>query len=134
MKNMLLLACATIVLAIGASAAQGEDNRYYDDRYYDDGYYNNGHDNWQYQYQDYGNYGDNPRKHNWNNGGNDYRQGAVSRRSIVRNLERNDYRSISQPVLSGRFYQVKAINADGRKVKLYIDRYSGRIVKVKGRG
>lgn len=126
MKKLLLLACATIVLAIGASAASAEDNRYYDD-----GYYYNGHHSWQYLYQDYRNYGDNWRQRHWNNGGDDYRHDVVSPRSIVRNLERNDYRNISWPVLSGRFYQVKAVNSDGHRVKLYIDRDSGRIVKVK---
>jgi len=39
---------------------------------------------------------------------------------------------ISRPALAGRFYQVKARTPDGHKVKLYIDAYSGRIVKVKG--
>jgi hypothetical protein len=70
----------------------------------------------------------------WKNGGYGYRDrnhGMVSPRSIVRNLQRHDYRYISRPVLSGRFYQVKAINPHGRKVKLYIDAYSGRIVKIK---
>lgn len=57
--------------------------------------------------------------------------GVVSPRSIARNLQRHDYRYISQPVLHGRLYQVKAINPHGHKVKLYIDAYSGRIVKVK---
>jgi hypothetical protein len=71
------------------------------------------------------------RQRDWNNGGYDYRWDVVSPRSIVRSLQRNDYRNISRPVLSGNFYQVKAINPDGRRVKLYIDPYSRRIAKVK---
>jgi hypothetical protein len=131
MKNVLLAACATIALTMGASAASADDNRYYDNGYYYDNGGNSWGDNsWRYQYQDFRNYDDNPRQRDWNNGGY-YRQDVVSPRSIVRNLQRNDYRNISQPVLSGRFYQVKAINPDGRKVKLYIDSYSGRIAKVK---
>jgi hypothetical protein len=38
---------------------------------------------------------------------------------------------ISRPALSGRFYQLKALDPNGRKVKLYVDAYDGRIVKVK---
>jgi hypothetical protein len=34
-------------------------------------------------------------------------------------------------MLSGQFYQVKAVNPRGHNVKLYIDRYSGEIAKVK---
>jgi hypothetical protein len=118
MKNLLLSACAAILIATGASAASAGDMvvrhdnaagtivRINDFR------------------SDYG----------WNNGGYGYRDrnhGMVSPRSIVRNLQRHDYRYISRPVLSGRLYQVKAVNPRGHKVKLYIDAYSGRIVKIK---
>ena len=51
--------------------------------------------------------------------------------SIRRKVLIHDYRYISRPVLNGRFYQVKAVNPNGHKVKLYIDAYSGRIVKIK---
>jgi hypothetical protein len=130
---------------MGTSAALADDNRYYDNGYYydnggngwqnnnlyyDDYYNNNGVNSWRYRYQNNGNY-DYSRQRDWNNGGYDYSQDVVSPRSIVRNLQRSDYRNISRPVLSGNFYQVKAINPDGRKVKLYIDPYSGRIAKVK---
>jgi opacity protein-like surface antigen len=121
MNKFLVLAGAAIALTMGASAALADDN----------GYYNNGGNNWQYQNQDNGNYGNNSRQPDWNNGGYNYRHDTVSPRSIVRNLQRNDYRNISQPVLSGRFYQVKAISPRGHNVKLYIDRYSGQIAKVK---
>jgi hypothetical protein len=144
MKNILLLGCAAIVLAMGTSAAVADDNRYYDNGYYYDNggngwqnntlyydyYDNNGANNWRYRYQNNGNY-DYSRQRDWNNDEYDYSQNVVSPRSIVRNLQRSDYRNISRPVLSGNFYQVKAINPDGRKVKLYIDPYSGRIAKVK---
>ena len=126
MKNILLAACATFALAMGASAASADDSRYDNN-----GYNDNGGSGWQYQYQNNGTYRDNSRQTDWNNGGYDYRHDTVSPRSIVRNLQRNDYRNISQPMLSGRFYQVKAINPHGHNVKLYIDRYSGEIAKVK---
>jgi len=117
MKNVLLSACAAVVLATGASAASAADFvirhdsqagtiiRVDDFRpgygWHDDGY----------------------------NG--DQHRGVVSPRWVVRSLQRQDYRYISQPVLSGRFYQVKAVSPNHRKVKLYIDAYSGRIVRVK---
>jgi len=147
MRNILLAVCAIIVLTMGASAASADDNRYYsngysdngyygyyNNGYYDNGYYDNGGNSWRYQYQGYGNYGDNSRQRDWNNGGYNYRHDVVSPRSIVRNLQHNDYRNISWPVIGGKFYQVKAVNADGQRVKLYIDPYSGRIVKVKVKG
>lgn len=56
---------------------------------------------------------------------------TFSEGSVVHNLQRQDYRNISQPVRSGRFYEVKAINRHGHGVKLYIDAHSGRIVDVK---
>ena len=145
MKNVLLSACAGIVLTMGASAALADDNRYYDNGYYDNGgnwqdnnryynndYYDNGRNDWRYQYQNNGSYSDYMRQQDWNNRGYYYRQDVVSPRSIVRSLQRNDYSNISRPVLSGNFYQVRAINPDGHNVKLYIDPYSGRIARVKG--
>ena len=118
MKNLLLSACVAVLIATGASAASAGDIVVRHDNAagtiirIDD------------FRSDYG----------WNNGGYGYGNrdhGMVSPRWIVRNLQRHDYRYISRPVLSGRFYQVKAINPHGRKVKLYIDAYRGRIVKVK---
>jgi hypothetical protein len=128
MKTILLSACAAVAIATGASAASAGDLVVRHDTLsgtiirIDD------------TRPDYG----------WNNGGYGYGRGygydsgyrygdhgVVSPRWIVRNLQRHDYRYISQPVLHGRFYQVRAINPHGHKVKLYIDAYSGRIVKVK---
>ena len=57
----------------------------------------------------------------------------VSPRWIVRNLARANYSYITDPMLAGRFYQVKAIDPRGRKVKLYIDAYTGEIAKRKFR-
>jgi hypothetical protein len=132
MKSILFATCAAIVVttgALSASAGQfaapansgsGAIIRVDDNRYYDDGYYGGGDYDSQYQYQNRG----------YNT---DYEnRGIVSPRWIVRNLERSDYRYISRPVLSGRFYQVKAVNPNGKKVKLFIDAYTGEIVKVKG--
>lgn len=84
---------------------------------------------------------DNSWGHNWGNGwGNGWNNGwgdadnygdVIPPRAIAKWLKRHDYTYITRPVLSGRFYQVKAIAPNGRKVKLYIDAYSGRIVKSK---
>jgi uncharacterized membrane protein YkoI len=117
MKNILFPACAAIVLTMGASAASADDNRYYDD----DGYYSNGDNSLRYQNDDY--YGD--------NGGYGYSQDVVSPRSVVQSLQQQGFSYITRPALSGRFYQVKARDPNGHKVKLYIDAYSGRIVKVR---
>ena len=135
MRIALFAACAAIIVTAGvvsASAAQftvppsgsGTVVRVDDNRYYDDGYYDNsGYQNRGYYYDD--------SQRGWSNDSYGDRQ-IVSPRWIVRNLEQSDFRYISRPVLSGRFYQVKAVNPNGKKVKLYIDAYSGRIVKVKG--
>jgi hypothetical protein len=142
MKNVLFAAGAAIVVTLSTAAASAgqfaapggagagavvrvDDHRYYDDGYYDNGY--NGGNDWQYRYQNDGyGYGDGSR---WRDGYGD--RGPVSPGWIVRNLERSDYRYISRPLLSGKFYQVKAISPNGKKVKLYIDAYSGQIVRVK---
>jgi len=129
MKNILVSACAAIALSMGASAALADDNRYDNNGYDNNGYYDNGGGRWQYQGN--GDYSDNSRQPDWNNSGYNYRHDTVSPRSIVRNLRRSDYSNISRPVLNGRFYQVKAISPRGHHVKLYIDRYSGQIAKVK---
>jgi len=133
MKNILLSACAAFVIATGASAASAGDIVVRHDNqsgtiirvddlrpgygWHDDGYgYGNSQGYGDYRSQGYGDY----RRHD-----------VVSPRWIVRNLQRADYRYISRPVLHGRFYQVKAVSPRGHKVKLYIDAYSGRIVKIK---
>ena len=130
MKNILLSACAAAVIATGASAASAGDIVVRHDNlsstlirvddfrpgygWHDNGYnYGNGYSNYDNGYGAY------------------HQHGVVSPRSIVRNLQRADYRYISRPVLTGRYYQVKAVNPNGHKVKLYIDAYSGRIVKIK---
>src|SRR5882762_5739323 len=100
MKNILLSACAAVVIATGASAASAGDIVVRHDNLsgtiirvddfrpgYDNGYnYGNGDSNYDNGY----NYGDS-RQH-----------GVVSPRWIVRNLQRADYRYISRPVLTGR--------------------------------
>ena len=134
MKTVLL--SAAVALTLGASPTSADDGRYYDDpyyggsRYYEEpyyGYYDDRYDNGYYgngggYYDDYGNGGY----------GYGYSYGIVSPRSIVRNLRYQGFSYISRPALAGRFYQVKARDPNGHKVKLYIDAYSGRIVKVKG--
>src|SRR5262245_34956797 len=63
--------------------------------------------------------------------GNGGGYGVLPPQVIVHNLYRSGFSSISQPLLAGQFYQVKAIDPNGRKVKLYVDAYYGRIAKVK---
>jgi hypothetical protein len=137
MKRVLFATCAAIVVATGAvdasagqftapdSGGSGAIIRVDDNRYYDDGYDGSGDNGSRYQYRDHG------YDNDWRNVDYDHRD-VISPRWIVQNLERSDYRYISRPVLSGRFYQVKAVNPNGKKVKLYIDAYTGQIVKVKG--
>lgn len=120
-KSVLFATCAAIIVAagaFGASAGQftakpaavrvlscaSDGNRYYGDSYY----YDSG-------YPDRGYYDDSQR--GWSDNGYGNRE-MVSPRWIVRNLQRSDYRYISRPVLSGRFYQVKAVIPNGKKVKL----------------
>jgi hypothetical protein len=68
----------------------------------------------------------------WGNGyGGGYGYGVLPPRTIVRSLHADGFSHISEPVLSGRFYQVRALDPYGRNVKLYVDAYDGRIVKVK---
>jgi hypothetical protein len=63
--------------------------------------------------------------------GHGYGFGVLPPQVIVRSLHADGFSYISEPVLSGRFYQVRALDPYGRKVKLYVDAYDGRIVKVK---
>ena len=56
---------------------------------------------------------------------------SCRRMQIMRYLHQNNFTYTSQPVLAGQFYQVKALDPYGRKVKIYVDAYSGRIAKVK---
>jgi hypothetical protein len=63
--------------------------------------------------------------------GGGYGYDVLPPQAIVRDLQRNNFTYVSPPLLEGRFYQVKALDPDGRKVKLYVDAHSGRIAKVK---
>src|SRR5262249_36143669 len=133
MRTILLATCTAVVTAVGAfgaSAAQltpsptGDSGAVIrvEDRYY----YNNNDGDYQYPYQDY--YNNRDQYPNY-----DYRTAPIiPPRSIARHLARADYHDISRPVLSGRVYQVKATNPNGHRVKLYIDAYSGQILRVKG--
>jgi hypothetical protein len=123
MRNVLLFPCAAaITLILCALPASADDGRYYDDYGY---YYDNDYGGRYYSepYYDYG--------YRYN-GGYGYRYNAVPPWSIVEDLRYQGFSYISWPALAGRFYQVKARDPNGHKVKLYIDAYSGRIVKVKG--
>jgi hypothetical protein len=68
----------------------------------------------------------------WGNGyGGGYGYGVLPPFEVMRYLHQNNFTYISQPVLTGDFYQVKALDPYGRKVKLYVDARTGRIAKVK---
>jgi len=117
MKNAILATCTTIALTLAASsAALADDGRYYDNNY-DNGYigsdYNGG-----YRYD--------------NGYSSGYRHDIVSPRWIVRDLRQQGFRDISRPYLAGRMYQVHARDPNGQYVKVYVDAYSGQIVRVKG--
>ena len=159
MKTLVLSACAAALIATaGAPASAGQftvnDNGpsgpiisvgdYYDRNYqspegsnYESDYsygdrgngygYDNGYGNGGYG-RGYGN--------GYGNGGYGYGYGywsyrVVSPYAIMRYLQRNNFTYISQPVLAGRVYQVKARDPRGHRVKLYVDAYNARIVKVK---
>ena len=77
--------------------------------------------------------GDNDWNRNRDYGNDHGNYGVLAPNLIARSLSRKNYSAITRPVLSGQFYQVKAIDPRGRNVKLYVDAYSGQIVKTKGR-
>jgi hypothetical protein len=158
---LLSACAAALIAAAASSASAGQftmndngpsgpiigvgDNRYYDDNGYGgDGYPSQGYGD---EYNDYGygnqgygygsrGYGDSNRYGNqgygYGNQGYGYgNYGVVPPHVIVRYLHRSGFSYISRPALAGRFYQIKARDPNGRKVKLYVDAYNGRIVKVK---
>jgi hypothetical protein len=103
--------------------SQGYGNQGYGSQ----GYGSQGYGSQGYGSQGYGNQG-------YGNGGYGYgygNYGVLPPHAIVRYLHRSGFSYISRPALTGRFYQVKARDPNGRKVKLYIDAYNGRIAKVK---
>jgi hypothetical protein len=69
--------------------------------------------------------------YNWGPGFGRY--AVLPPRAIVRQLAWHRYTRISQPQLAGQHYQVKAVDPRGRKVKLYINAYTGEIVRRKFR-
>ena len=115
--------------------SQGYGDQDNDDGYGDQGYGNQGYGNQGYGNQGYGNQGyGNGYSNGYGNQGYGYgyrNYGVVPPYAIVHYLQRSGFSYISQPTLSGRFYQLKARDPNGRKVKLYVDAYNGRIVKVK---
>jgi len=64
-------------------------------------------------------------------GGGGYGYDVLPPYAIVRDLQRNNFTYISPPLLEGRFYQVKALDPYGRKVKLSVDAYSDRVATVR---
>jgi hypothetical protein len=133
----------------GPNRGYGYDDEDYSNQGYGNGYnsgYGNGYGN------GYGSDNNNGYGSDYNNGysnsygnsygyGNDYGHGygygngngyaVLPPQTIIHSLHRNSFSYISQPVLSGRFYQVKALDPRGRKVKLYVDAFNGRIAKMK---
>jgi hypothetical protein len=137
MRNIFIGGCAALMLMTGAIGAASAGPLSAPNsvetgtiiRINDNGYY--GYGNGSYGYgTDYsrGSYGN----RYYGNTGYGYNQSVVSPRSIVRSLRHQGFSSISQPTLAGQFYQVRARDLNGHKVKLYIDAYSGRIARVKG--
>lgn len=140
MRNVLLATLAAVAIAATGSIAGAapfavapsgpssriiavENERYYElpfgmriekphqDRdYYDDNRYNDYNDSW----RDSGYTDRDVKSPGW----------------IVRNLERNDYSDISEPVREGNSYRVWAVDPNGRDVKLLIDAQSGEIERI----
>jgi hypothetical protein len=154
MTKFLMSACAAALIATAASSASAGDFTIPDNgpsgaiiRVDDSGYDRQGRYGWPSQESNYryGNgygYGDddddgwNRDRRRWGgNWGQGYgHHGVVSPLRIVRNLARHRFTHITQPVLAGPFYQVKARDPRGRKVKLYINAYTGEIARWKYRG
>jgi hypothetical protein len=135
MTKLLISACAAALMAIAASSASAGDFTIprgiplgaiipVDDNGYGRHYgYDRDDDNWN-------------RRGGWGNGwGHGYgHRGVVAPHRIVRQLARHHFTHITQPVLAGWHYQVKARDPRGRKVKLYITAYTGEIDRWKFRG
>ena len=119
------------------SQGYGDEGSDYDDGnqgYGNQSYGNQGYGNQSYGNQGYGNqgYGNGYRSGYGNGYSNGYgNYGVLPPYAIVHYLQRSGFSYISRPALSGRFYQLKARDPNGRKVKLYVDAFNGRIVKVK---
>jgi hypothetical protein len=149
MTKFLLSACAAAVIGIAGSSASAGDFTIADNGpsgaiipVNDSGYDGQGRSyGWPYQQPNYG-YDDDDddgwnhdrrRWHgDWGQGYGHY--GVVPPHRIVRQLARHRFTHITQPVLAGPFYQVKARDPRGYKVKLYINAYTGEIARWKYRG
>jgi hypothetical protein len=137
MTKLLISACAAALIGIAASSASAGDFTIPGDGRSgaiipvdDDGYgrhygyeRDDDDDNWK-------------RRGGWGKGwGHGYaHRGVVQPHRIVRQLARHHFTHITQPVLAGWHYQVKARDPRGRKVKLYINAYTGEIDRWKFRG
>jgi len=146
MKTLVLSACAAALIATAGAPASAGQFTVNDNGpsgpiisvgdYYDRNYQSPEGSNYESDYS-YGNRGYGYGYDNgYGNGGYGYGYGygnyrVVSPYAIVRYLQRNNFTYISQPVLAGRVYQVKARDPRGHRVKLYVDAYNARIVKVK---
>lgn len=150
MTKFLMSACAATLIGIAASSASAgnftipdngpsgaiirvDDDGGYDRQARSYGWPNQGAN---YRYGDDDDNGWNRDRRRWGgNWGQGYgHRGVVAPHRIVRNLARHHFTHITQPVLAGPFYQVKARDPRGRKVKLYINAYTGEIARWKYRG
>jgi hypothetical protein len=139
MTRFLISACAAALIGLAASSAGAGDFTILRDRPsgaivpVDD----DGHDR-RYGYGRHEDDDDWRRRSGWGNGrgwGHGYgHRGVVPPHRIVRQLSRHRFTHIAQPVLAGWHYQVKARDPRGRKVKLYINAYTGEIDRWKFRG
>jgi hypothetical protein len=75
---------------------------------------------------------DHRRYGNWGQGYGHHR--VLPPHRIVHKLARHRFIHISQPVLAGPYYHVKARDPRGYRVKLYINAYTGEITRWKYRG
>jgi hypothetical protein len=134
MTKLIVSACAAALIGVAASSASAGDFtiplnavsggllQVHDSRY--------GHEA---RYYDWRRPTFSPRYgYGWGGGHGDDR--VLPRRAIVRQLAWHRYTRISEPQLAGRYYQVKAVDPRGRKVKLYINAYTGEIARRKFRG
>lgn len=147
MTKFLLSACAAAVIGIAASSARAGDftiadsgpsgaiiriadtgydqqNRYYGWPSQQSGYgYDDDDDKWKRDHRWHG---------HWGQGYGHYR--VLPPYRIVHTLARRHFTHISQPVLAGPYYQVKARHPRGYRVKLYINAYTGEIARWTYRG
>jgi hypothetical protein len=146
MTKFLLSACAAAVIGMAASSASAGGFTMAENgpsgviiRITDNSYDQQGRS---YGWPNQSNYGHDDDDDRWNRDrrwhgqwGHGYGHHRVlPPQRIVHKLARHRFTHISQPVLAGPYYQVKARDPRGYRVKLYINAYTGEIARWKYRG